>query len=114
MIRLESRTGNPEFLSECAYFYKGPSGAASVVQKISKEFRPKPTLKPFKLTADRYGCGCLGAAGYDHRYAADEIGRKRWQPIILIFGPSHIRPPRSTIDIAGSCKPWRNGAVTYL
>jgi hypothetical protein len=50
---------------------------------------------------DRYDRGrcfrrqrCLGAGGYDHRHAAaNEIGRKRRQPIILI---SRIRYSTAT------------------
>jgi hypothetical protein len=57
---------------------------------------------------DRYGRGrCLrrqrwlGAAGYDHRYAAvDEIGCKRRQPIVLIFRPAVFDRNVLALDIA--------------
>ena len=73
---------------------------------------------------DRYGRGrclrrqrCGGAGGYDHRYAAaDEIGCKRRQPIVLILRPAVLDRHVLALDIAGflqALEKW-NGVVLVV
>src|SRR5262249_19798852 len=60
---------------------------------------------------------CGGAGGYNHSYAAaDEIGSKRRQPIILIFRPPVFNRHVLALDIAGFLQTpkKRNGDVLVV
>jgi putative ABC transport system substrate-binding protein len=64
----------------------------------------------------RLNCqSCESAEGYDHRYAAaDEIGCKRGQSIVLPLRPTVFKHNVLALDIPVSFRPWRNATVKSL
>jgi hypothetical protein len=58
-----------------------------------------------------------GCRWQNHRYAAaDEIGRQRWQPIVLIFRPAVFNSHVLALDVTGFLQPLekRNGDVLVV